>query len=306
VPSQQPSIPSNATSEKRAAERRKLLGAVNSEEIELFPYFGDEVAREVFTANISEYSTFPKTDSEERSLAAPAGTLLFADVSCSTEFRPWIFGNPSSGGVTEGIGLRQMPLAFMNFRLAYGQRFYPSFHHQCLQSRYGLYSRLSAQRSFPNIARSDVMAKLFVWQKQNPPPHEKFNIENDDQALQFLNIMTYPQWYQVDANKALSAFISDFPSNPKLCDPPGKLNSICAAPVLHGSRPATRGQWEKMYRHQWWAKDEKMREGIPIQIPALELNAVYTCNLQCEYCAHLGRYIKGHVPLEQVKETDTS
>jgi wyosine [tRNA(Phe)-imidazoG37] synthetase (radical SAM superfamily) len=53
---------------------------------------------------------------------------------------------------------------------------------------------------------------------------------------------------------------------------------------------------------RWWEEDENKRENIPVQIPALELNVTYTCNLQCEYCAHLGRYIKGIVPLEQIKE----
>jgi hypothetical protein len=150
-------------------------------------------------------------------------------------------------------------------------------------------------------ARSDLLAKLFLWQKKYPPHHQKFNIENDDQALHFLNIITRPEWYQIDANKTLSAFISDFPSYPRLCDPPHKLDSICAASILHGSRPASRGLWEKMYKKRWWEEDETKRENIPVQIPALELNVVYTCNLKCEYCAHLGRYVKGQVPLEAVQ-----
>jgi len=156
------------------------------------------------------------------------------------------------------------------------------------------------------IARNDVMAKLFLWRKKNPPQDAKFNIENDDQALHFLNIMTHPQWYQVDANKVLSAFITDFPGYPRLCDPPHQLNTICGASILHGSRPASRGQWEKMCKLRWWEEDEGKRENMPVQIPALELNAVYTCNLKCEYCAHLGRYIKGSVPFEMIKEWLTS
>ena len=152
------------------------------------------------------------------------------------------------------------------------------------------------------IARNDVMAKLFLWRKQNPPHESKFNIENDDQALHFLNIMARPEWYQIDTNKILSAFISDFPSYPRLCDPPHQLNSICSASILHGSRPATRGHWEKMCKLQWWEENERKRDTIPMQIPALEINATYTCNLKCEYCAHLGRYIKGIVPLESIKE----
>ena len=152
------------------------------------------------------------------------------------------------------------------------------------------------------IARNEVMERLFTWRQQNPPPDPKFNIENDDQALHFLNIATHPQWYQIDANKVLSAFISDFPSDARLCDPPDKLNSICGASMLHGSRPASRGQWGKMCKLRWWEEDETMRENLPVQIPALELNAVYTCNLQCEYCAHLGRYIKGQVSIGMITE----
>jgi len=152
------------------------------------------------------------------------------------------------------------------------------------------------------IARNDLMAKIFLHQKKHPPHNTRYHIENDDQALHFLNIITHPEWYQVDADKKLSVFISDFPVYPRLCDPPHKLNSICAAPILHGSRPATRGQWEKMCKKRWWEEDERKRGMIPVQIPALEINAMYTCNLQCEYCAHLGRYIKGHVPIESIRE----
>jgi hypothetical protein len=57
-----------------------------------------------------------------------------------------------------------------------------------------------------------------------------------------------------------------------------------------------------MCQKRWWEEDESKREQIPVQIPTLELNAVYTCNLQCEYCPHLGRYVKGSVPLESIKE----
>jgi hypothetical protein len=99
---------------------KKLLGAVNKYDIELFPYFGDPLAQKVFTANIGSNSgVFCCTDDDERSLAAPAGTLMFADVSCSTEFRPWIFGNPLDSTSSSNVGLRQMPLTFLNFRLAY-------------------------------------------------------------------------------------------------------------------------------------------------------------------------------------------
>jgi len=152
------------------------------------------------------------------------------------------------------------------------------------------------------IARNDVMAKIFLHQKEHPPQDSKFNIENDDQALHFLNIITHPEWYQIDANRTLSTFITDFPVYPKLCESPYKLNSIASASILHASRPATRGQWEKMCRKKWWEEDEKNREHIPIQIPALEINATYDCNLKCEYCAHLGRYIKGVVPIEEVEK----
>jgi hypothetical protein len=114
-------IPKDATSSRREDEERKLLGSVNKNSIELFPYFGDADNVKSFYPNIaSNQGAFPKTDRANRSLAAPPGTLLFADVSCTTEFRPWIFGNPlHDEKPTNPIGLRQMPLAFVNFRLAY-------------------------------------------------------------------------------------------------------------------------------------------------------------------------------------------
>jgi hypothetical protein len=114
-------IPKNASAILRAEEEYKLLGSVNKYPIELFPYFGDAKNITAFIPNVaSAEGLFPVTDRKERSLAAPAGTLLFADVSCSTEFRPWIFGNPShSEQQTSEVGLRQMPLAFINLRLAY-------------------------------------------------------------------------------------------------------------------------------------------------------------------------------------------
>ncbi|MCL2004765.1 MAG: hypothetical protein FWG73_01250, partial [Planctomycetaceae bacterium] len=128
----------------------------------------------------------------------------------------------------------------------------------------------------------------------------------DDLIKVYTNIITHPEWYQIDANKTLSTFITDFPVYPKLCESPYKLNSVCAASILHASRPATREQWEKMCRKKWWEEDEKNREHIPIQIPALEINVAYDCNLKCEYCAHLGRYIKGVVPIEEVEKWITS
>jgi hypothetical protein len=86
----------------------------------LFPYFGDADNVTAFVPNVGSDGLFPVTDRANRSLAAPAGTLLFADVSCTTEFRPWIFGNPFHSAMpTHVIGLRQMPLASINLRLAY-------------------------------------------------------------------------------------------------------------------------------------------------------------------------------------------
>ena len=32
----------------------------------------------------------------------------------------------------------------------------------------------------------------------------------------------------------------------------------------------------------------------------LEMNVAYGCNLQCEYCSHLGRFMKGIVPLDEL------
>jgi hypothetical protein len=152
------------------------------------------------------------------------------------------------------------------------------------------------------IAINDLTARLSLYQKKHPPHHPKLRIENDDQALHFLNLLAHPEWYQIDGNKTLSAFISDFPAYPRLCDPPHKLNAIGSASILHASCPATRGQWEKMCAQKWWEEEEKKREGIPIQVPALEINVAYTCNLQCEYCSNLGRYVKGIVPYEEIKQ----
>jgi len=99
---------------------KKLWGAVNNSDIELFPYFGDPLSQEMFVANIgSNNGVFCQTDDNDRPCAAPAGTLMLADVSCSTEFRPWIFGNPLDNTSSNKVGLRQMPLTFLNFRLAY-------------------------------------------------------------------------------------------------------------------------------------------------------------------------------------------
>ena len=119
-------IPAGASSGKKEEEERKILGAINKDPIELFPYFGDAENVQSFYPIIDSYKgsggkgAFPTTDKPNRSLAAPPGTLLFADVSCTTEFRPWIFGNPlHNAKPTNPIGLRQMPLTFINFRLAY-------------------------------------------------------------------------------------------------------------------------------------------------------------------------------------------
>jgi len=163
-------IPSGASSKEKQAERKKLLGAVNNEEIELFPYFGDDVAREVFTANISDFGTFIDTDDAERTLAAPAGTLMFADVSCSTEFRPWIFGNPSSSGITEGIGLRQMPLTFMNFRLAYRREGWNKFWNG-LKMKYGkLWWQDALNKEGEQPERKDVV----LFEERDFTPIQRF------------------------------------------------------------------------------------------------------------------------------------
>ena len=40
----------------------------------------------------------------------------------------------------------------------------------------------------------------------------------------------------------------------------------------------------------------------PTAVPLanLEMNVVYGCNLKCEYCTHLGRFMKGLVPLDEL------
>ena len=37
-----------------------------------------------------------------------------------------------------------------------------------------------------------------------------------------------------------------------------------------------------------------------IQVTNLEMNVAYGCNLKCEYCAHMGRFMKGVVPLDDL------
>lgn len=37
-----------------------------------------------------------------------------------------------------------------------------------------------------------------------------------------------------------------------------------------------------------------------VSLQNLEMNISYGCNLKCEYCTHLGRFMKGMVPLEEL------
>jgi len=37
-----------------------------------------------------------------------------------------------------------------------------------------------------------------------------------------------------------------------------------------------------------------------IAMQSLEVNIVYSCNLKCEYCTHLGKYMKGCVSLDEI------
>ncbi len=41
-------------------------------------------------------------------------------------------------------------------------------------------------------------------------------------------------------------------------------------------------------------------EELRVRLINLEMNVVYACNLKCEYCSHLGRFMKGHVPLKEL------
>ena len=51
------------------------------------------------------------------------------------------------------------------------------------------------------IVRNDVMERLFLYRKKHLVYDGKFNIENNDQALHFLNIIAHSEWYQVDGGK---------------------------------------------------------------------------------------------------------
>jgi MoaA/NifB/PqqE/SkfB family radical SAM enzyme len=151
------------------------------------------------------------------------------------------------------------------------------------------------------IARNALLAKLYEHQKHHKPEY-RYQTENDDQALHCINFIDHPDWYQLDSQKVLHAMIQDFPGHPKMGDSPYKRDSICSAPILHGSRPASRGQWERMCKKRWWEEDERKRHDIPVQIPGLEINVVYACNLQCEYCAHMSRWLKGQVPYKELED----
>ena len=37
-----------------------------------------------------------------------------------------------------------------------------------------------------------------------------------------------------------------------------------------------------------------------VHIAGLEINVAYACNLKCEYCSHLGRFMKGIVPQDEI------
>ena len=134
-----------------------------------------------------------------------------------------------------------------------------------------------------------------------------YHTENDDQALHFLNFISHPDWYQLDSKKTIHAMIDRLRGDLTMCDDPNIPDSICAAPVLHGSRAATRGQWERMCKAQWWQEDEQSREQIPVQLPdALEINAVYGCNLKCEHCTHMSRFLKGQASFEDIHQWITN
>jgi len=152
------------------------------------------------------------------------------------------------------------------------------------------------------IARNELLAKLYEHDTQYKSEHEKFYFHNDDQALHFINYICHPEYYQIDVNKSIHAMVDHIPSNPKMCDNPLDPDTICAAPILHGSRAASRGQWEQLCATKWWEEDESKRENIPIDITALEINAVYSCNLKCEYCTHMSQCLSGQVPAEEIEQ----
>lgn len=151
-----------------------------------------------------------------------------------------------------------------------------------------------------NRPGDDAIARLFREERESPRRPGRFAPDKDDQALHFLNALVHPDWYEVDGTKKLSAFIRDYRMAPSCLDDPRDVDAVCTASIVHGSPLARRRSWEGWVKADCWSLDPEKRKSLPVKVDALEINTVYACNLQCEYCTHLGRYMKGVVPVEEL------
>lgn len=149
---------------------------------------------------------------------------------------------------------------------------------------------------------NEIVARLFKDEKSRQRNTTQFTIDNDDQALHIITALTNPEWYEVDGRKILSAFIRDYRMTPSCLDDPRDIDSVCTASIVHGSVLANTRSWKGWTEAQCWSLDSNKRKTLPVKLTSLEVNISYVCNLKCEYCTHLGRYMKGRVPLEYLIE----
>ena len=87
---------------------------------------------------------------------------------------------------------------------------------------------------------------------------------------------------------------------PSCLDDPHDIDSVCTASIIHGSILSKRRPWEGWIKAECWSLDPEKRKKLPVKVEALEINTAYACNLRCEYCTHLGKYMKGIVPVEEL------
>ena len=97
-------------------------------------------------------------------------------------------------------------------------------------------------------ARHDIFDRIFREYRHRQGSQQcRYNIENDDQALHLLNFYDHPEWYNVDGEKKLTTFILNRPPNYKMVSGGYEIsNSLCAAPIIHASRPASAGYWHEI------------------------------------------------------------
>ena len=139
---------------------------------------------------------------------------------------------------------------------------------------------------------------------------------NDDQFLYWLCYSLHPDLFAIDDRKQWASFLRDIDREAHdFSDDPRIDNAICKASIIHGSKPASKPGWEE------WA--ERMMNGSQndyfrkryhnkmnaihfpsdrVEINGLEVNVAYACNLRCEQCTHLGPFMKGTEPFEEIQK----